>query len=273
MNADSGIYYAYRGILDKLQGFGVDFLPRLLAALAILVVGALLAKLAGRIVRKTLERIHFDALMQRVGIMTILAGIGVKGALSHLLGQTLYYFLLLLFVQASARSLGLDSVSDAVEAFFGYLPQLVAAFLIFVIGNLVAQTTGRLVETAARESGVEMAPSLGRIVSGLILFIAVIMAVGELGIETGLIRIFVIASLAGSALAFGLSFGLGTRSVTHDLVAGYYVRKSFTMGAPVRIGEDEGTLRAVTPTKTFLDRDGEMISVPNRRLLEERTTS
>lgn len=273
MNAEGTIREAFEGILDQLQGFGVDFLPRLAAALAILVVGVLFAKLAGRIVRVTLEKVRFDDLMSRVGVMDILGGLGIKGPLSGLLGRTLYYFLLLLFIQVSARSMGLTSVSDAVDAFFAYLPQLVAAFLIFVIGNLVAQTTGRLIERAARESGVEMAPSLGRIVAGLILFIATIMAVGQLGIETSLIRTFVIAGLAGGALALGLSFGLGTREVTHDIVAGYYVRKTFNVGDPIQVGDDEGTLQAVTPTKSFLEAGEKRISVPNRRLLDERTES
>lgn len=272
-DTEARIREALEGILGQLQGLGVDVLPRLLAALAILIVGLLLAKLAGRIVRVTLQRVRFDDLMERVGITQILRGLGIDGPLSQLLGRGLYYFLLLLFVQASAGSLGLTTVSDAVDSFFGYLPQLVAAFLIFVIGNLVAQTTGRLIERAARESGVEMAPSLGRIVAGLILFIATIMAVTELGIETALIRVFVIAGLAGGALALGLSFGLGTREVTHDIVAGYYVRKVFPVGERLRVGDDEGTVQAVTPTKTFLEAGDDVIAVPNRKVLNERTVS
>ncbi|MDH3284673.1 MAG: mechanosensitive ion channel, partial [Acidobacteriota bacterium] len=110
---------------------------------------------------------------------------------------------------------------------------------------------------------------LGSVVSALILVIAGVMAVGQLKLDTDIIRIVTACVLASLALAFGLSFGLGTREITRNIIAGFYARKVFKMGVPIEIRGQRGNLTAITPTQTLLDKDGETIAISNSAFLEE----
>ena len=70
-------------------------------------------------------------------------------------------------------------------------------------------------------------------------------------------------------LAFGLSFGLGTRGITRSIVAGFYARKTFEMGRRIEIAGESGRLTAITPTQTLLDDGGTIIAVSNQAFLEQ----
>jgi small-conductance mechanosensitive channel len=118
-------------------------------------------------------------------------------------------------------------------------------------------------------AGIEFAPALGRVVTGMIFFIVSIMAISQLKIETEILRIVTSFLLAAGALAFGLSFGLGTREVTRNIVAGFYARRILRIGGPVEIGAVQGTLKAVTPTHTIVESEDRSISIANATFMEQ----
>ena len=76
-------------------------------------------------------------------------------------------------------------------------------------------------------------------------------------------------ALAGLALAFGLSFGLGSRDFTRNILAGFYARKTFQMGEHLSVGEASGRLTAITPTQTILRQDDRIVAVANSVFLEQ----
>ena len=129
---------------------------------------------------------------------------------------------------------------------FAYLPNVVAAVLLVVVGSAVGQFAGDTLRARRRSPASIPARSLGSIVSGVILFVVGIMAIGQLRIDTDMVRIFTICTLSGLALAFGLSFGLGTRDITRNAMAGFYARKVFgpaTHRDPRRTWRGEGDRR------------------------------
>ena len=91
-----------------------------------------------------------------------------KKQLNHFLPRLVYFLLLLLFAKTGADALGLVAISNALGSLFAYLPNLIAALLLVVIGTTAGQFAGRTVTQAARESGIEFAAMLGRVVSALI---------------------------------------------------------------------------------------------------------
>jgi small-conductance mechanosensitive channel len=256
-------------IFQGLVAFVADLVPRLITALVVLLVGILLAKVIERILRTTFARVKVDTLLEKIGVTKTLRSLGVKGSLSESTARMVYWLLLILFVRGAADSIGLTIVSDAIGSFFGYLPNLVAAFLVVMLGNVVAQFAGNAVRESASDSGVDYAPALGRAVTAGILFIVTIMAISQLGIDTEMIRTVVVIGLAGGALGLALTFGLGSREVTRNLMAGFYVRRLYRVGEEIEVEGMRGTVAAVTPTQILLQVDGRTVTVPNRRLLEE----
>ena len=254
----------YQGVIDSL----VAWTPRVLLVFVLVIAALVVAKVVERVQRTEMTRMRFDSLIEKVGIDQAIQRIGVRDSLNQVVPRIVYYLLLILFAKTAADSMGLAAISDAIGAFMAYLPNIVAAVLILVLGSTAAQFAGRAVTQAATNSGIEFGASLGSLVSGVLMFVLGIMAVSQLKIDTEIIRVVTSAVLAGMALAFGLSFGLGSRDVTRSILAGFYARKILNVGDTVEIAGERGVLHAITPTHAILEIDGRKISVSNTAFIE-----
>jgi len=252
-----------------LQATVVTAVPRILVGVVLLVILVLVAKLVERVLRAVLVRLRFDSLLEQAGVDTVMHRLGVRHSLNLVLPRLAYFLLLFLFARTAADALGLTAVSEAIASLFAYLPNVVAAVLLLVVGTSVSQFAGRTVTQAAEESGIEFARQLGGLVSGLILFIVGVMAIGQLRFDTEMVRIVTVCTLSGIALAFGVSVGLGTRDITRNVLAGFYARKIFRPGDPIEVRGQRGLLRAITATQTLIDNETGLVSVANSVFLDE----
>jgi len=255
---------AFQNLLASI----VAWTPRVIVGIVLVVVAIVVAKMVEGILRSVLRRVGFDTLVDRLGIQGSLGKLGIRQPLSSLIPRVLYYLLLVLFARTGADALGLTAISGAIGTFMGYLPNVIAAVLILLLGSTAAQFAGSAVTQAATDSGIEFAGSLGGLVAGVVLGVVGIMAIGQLQVETDVVRIVISALLGAMVLAFGLSFGLGSRDITRNIIAGFYARKTFQIGEEMEIGGERGNLTAITPTQTILERDGQVIAVANATYLE-----
>ncbi len=256
-------------IARDLQEMTVTAAPRVVVGIVVILAMLIVAKLVERILHAVLVRVRFDSLLKQAGVDAILQRVGIRESLNHLLPRLVYFLLLLLFAQTAADGFGLIAISDGIRSMFAYLPNIIAAVLIVVVGTAVSQFAGTAVARAADESGIEFAKSLGSMVSGLILFLVVVMAIGQLQFDTAMVRIVTACVLSGMALAFGLSFGLGSRDITRNVIAGFYARKLFTPGDPLEIRGERGVLKAITATQTIIEREAGTVTVSNAVFLDE----
>lgn len=256
-------------IARDLQELTVSAAPRVVVGLFVIIAMLIIAKLAERVLQVILVRVRFDSLLKQVGVDALLQRVGIRESLNHLLPRLVYFLLLLLFAQTAADGFGLVAISDGIRSMFAYLPNVIAAVLIVVVGSSVSQFAGTAVARAADESGIEFAKSLGSMVSGLILFLVAVMAIGQLQFDTAMVRIVTACVLSGMALAFGLSFGLGSRDITRNVIAGFYARKLFTPGDPLEIRGERGVLKAITATQTIIERESGTVTVANGVFLDE----
>lgn len=255
----------YQGVIESL----IAWTPRVILAVVLIVVALLVAKLIERILRALMTRLNFDSIIERTGLDQALARIGIRESLIQVVPKIVYYLLLILFAKTAADSMGLAAISDAIGAFMAYLPNIVAAILILVLGSTAAQFAGRAVTESATNSGIEFAGSLGSVVSGVLMFVLGIMAISQLQIDTEIVRVVTSAVLAGLALAFGLTFGLGSRDLTRNILAGFYARKTFELGRTMEVRGEAGELKAITPTQTLLQQGERTVAVSNAVFLDE----
>ena len=244
--------------------------PKVVVGIVLIVVGWLFARMVEVVLRQILVRIRFDTLLERVGIDKTLQRIGIRQQLNLLIPRIVYFLLLLLLARTGSDALGLTAISGAIASFFDYVPNIVAALLLLILGTTVGQFAGDMVKESAESSGIDFGPALGRIVSSLILFVVMIMAISQLRIDTEMVRLVTSVLLAGAALAFGLSFGLGTRDLVKNLVAGFYARKVLEVGKTVEIAGQQGTLAAITATHIILEQpDKQSVSIANTMFLDQ----
>ena len=246
----------------------VEKTPQVLMGIGLVLLAFIVAKVIEKILRIIIVRIKLDALVKRAGIDQTLQRVGIRQELNRFLPRLAYFLILFLLGRTAADALGLTAISDAFGAFLSYLPNLIAALLLLIIGSAAAQFAGAAVRNSASSAGLDFAPSLGRVVSAFIMFIVGIMAFGQLKIDTDIIRLVTSFVLAGAALAFGLSFGLGTRGITRQIFAGFYAKKMLDIGANVDIEGQSGRLRAITPTHTILETDDGTVHLSNEAFLD-----
>ncbi len=247
----------------------VNWTPRLVVGLLLVVVAVVVAKVVERVLRRVLKQIGIDGALGALGLDAVGSSVGLTEALSDLIPRFVFYLLLFLFARMPADAMGLEPISSAIGSFMAYLPNVLAATLVLVLGGAGAQFAGRAVTRAAEGTGIEFAGSMGAMAGAILLFVVVVTAISQLKIDTEIVRILTWSSLGMLVLAFGLSFGLGTRGITRSIVAGFYARKTFEMGRRIEIGGETGRLTAITPTQTLLEDGGTIIAVSNQAFLEQ----
>ena len=256
---------SFRHLLDSV----IATAPKVMVGLLLVAAGILVAKVIEIVLRAVLTRVRFDSVVEKAGVDKALQRIGLRQQLNLFIPRLVYFLVLFLLARTAADALGLAAISDAIGAFFSYLPNIVAALLLLVLGSTVGQFAGEMVEQSARSAGIDFAPSLGKLVSGLILFVVAMMAIAQLKVDTEMVRLVTSLTLAGAALAFGLSFGLGTRDVVRNMVAGFYARKFLEVGKSLEVAGQSGVLKAITATHTILAGESGDISVANGTFLDQ----
>ena len=174
-------------------------------------------------------------------------------------------------VRIACLAAGFDEIAGAINTLLAFLPKVIAAIIIVMVGSAVGRFAGGAVSNAAENSGIDYASFLGRLVSSLIFFVVVIMAVAQLGLNMDIVNSVILIGFAGFALCFAMSLGLGTREITRNIVAGFYARKAFSVGDDVVIGGQDGTIKSFSPILTMVERDGKVVAVPNSVFLSTQS--
>lgn len=251
-----------------------NFIPNLFGALVVVLLGFVVAKLLDTLLSKLLAKFGLDRLMSGTGLTKMLGRVGIQVPISTLIGKIVYWFILLVFLVSAAESLGLERVSATLDMLALYLPKVFGAALVLLAGVLLAQLVNGLVRGAAEGIGLEYAAGVGRIAQGLVIIIAISVAISQLEVKTDLLNHVIVIGLITVGLAVALAMGLGSREIAGQILAGIYVRELYQVGQQVRIGEVEGHIEEIGTVKTtLLTDDGELVSLSNRVLLEQRVNS
>lgn len=243
---------APRGFGDSLASAGAAlaerltaYLPSVLAAIVLLLVGWLLAHLL-KVVAVRAARL-LDTLLSRLGLPANVAR-AQAGRGSAVVGAIVFWSVLLAFATAAVQALGLHAFTDWLSRLVQYLPTLLVGLVILAAGWLLATLAGDVAEAAATPLEAAQRRSLGRIVRAAIVAGAILIAADQVGVRITFLAIFA----AAVALTFGggvaVAVGLGSREHVANLIAAHHLREAFTVGQWLRVGEHEGRLLEITST-------------------------
>lgn len=208
-------------ILESLQRSWYEvaaFVPRFLVALALLVVGWLLARGIEWVIVRVLRRARLDEAAEHTGLDDFLLRGGVRFTLVTLVAKTVYWGVLLVFSLAVFDLLGLTLGSDLVGQASNYVPNVLAAIVVLVFGSLGARFVRGLVEAYLNNVGVKEASGLGLLVHGALFSFVIILALEQLGIDVRLLSAAFQLAFGGLCLALALAFGLGGRSWAESIL-------------------------------------------------------
>jgi small-conductance mechanosensitive channel len=259
------------GILDVAGEELGSFLPRFAGALVLLVVGLLVAKLAGRIVRRALQAADLDRAAARFGVDEHLARAGLPPSLSEVIGRAARIALDLVVIFAALSLLGLGFLSEALNAAVLAIPDVLIAAALVLIGLVLGGIARQRVERLTFQ--LDLPISLGRAAQVLVVAIFAITAAAQIAVSTAILLVLVAIVLAGVVGMLALAFGLGGQGVARELSAGRHAGSAFAKGDEITVGEVRGRVVAVETMATVLDvGGGDRVRVPNRHLVESTVT-
>jgi hypothetical protein len=186
-------------------------IPRIIGFVVVLIVGWIIASLLARGVQALLHAVKFNDLARRSGFAEFVEKMGVREDASGVIASIVKWFVRLITLVVAFDTLGLPAVSNVFNQVLFWLPNLIVALVVLVIGGLAANALSRVVRGATAEAGLSNPETLETVTKVAVWGFAIVIAVNQLGIATTLINTLLIGLVGALALAFGLAFGLGGR--------------------------------------------------------------
>jgi len=186
-------------------------IPRILGFAVVLIIGWIISSLLARGVQALLHAVRFNDLARRSGLADFVHKMGVKDDSSAVLAGIVKWFVRLITLVVAFDTLGLPAVSNVLQQLLLWLPNLVVALVVLVIGGLAATALSQLVRGASAEAGFTNPDMLAAVTRVAVWGFTIVVAVNQLGIATTLINTLLVGIVGALALAFGLAFGLGGR--------------------------------------------------------------
>src|SRR5919198_1026818 len=206
------------------------YVPRVISAAIILIIGYVIARIVRGLLTKGLRLVHFDQIADRAGITGMLQRAGTRMDGARLLATIVFWWIFLMFVVNALDALALPTISAYLNLILGYLPRLFVAFLIVVVGALIANVVAGAVRGATAETSPTTSGLLGSLAKWFILLFALLTAVTELDIAQSMIFILFASAVGMVALAGGLAFRPCGRETAPQMVNNWYIRNQ--QGAP-----------------------------------------
>jgi hypothetical protein len=197
-------------------------IPRFIGFLVILVVGWFIASLLATAVATLLRAVKFNDLAQRSGFQGFVHNMGLKTDASGFLANIVKWFVRLIVLVVAFDALGLPAVSQVLQQFLLWIPNLVVAVVVLVITGLAANALGDLVRGSTAQAGLSNPDLLANIARIAVWAFGIVIAVNQIGVAQALVNTLFMGFIGALALAAGLAFGLGGRETAAQVVQGWY---------------------------------------------------
>lgn len=205
-------------------GFAIllDGIPKIIGFLVILIIGWIVASIVAGVVDRLLHAIKFDDIAERSGVAGFVRDMGLNTDSAGVVSDIVKWFIRLIVLVAAFDALGLPTVSKVLNAFLLWIPNLVVALVVLVVGGIIAGALYRIVRGTAEASGLGNAPLLATLAKWTVWGFAFIVALNQIGIARTLVDTLFMGFVGAIALAVGLAFGLGGRETAGMIVRNWY---------------------------------------------------
>ncbi|MGI8836457.1 MAG: mechanosensitive ion channel family protein [Pyrinomonadaceae bacterium] len=233
-DTSDAIWYSFTNALNSFM----SFLPALVGAIIVLIIGWIISGFLAKLIVKALNMIGFERAVQNSGISDFIRRSGTKWTTSQMIGEMIKWFIRLIFIQAAANILRMPQLTTIINSIVLFIPNLVVALVIVVIGSLIAKFLSGAVRASVSEMGVGSPNLLATLTQYAVIGFAVIAAANQIGVAAVVVNTLFIGFVAAIALAVGLALGLGGREVGAQITQSLY-ESSQRMADQARQRSDE----------------------------------
>ena len=197
----------------------LEFVPQLILAIALVLIGWILGWLIERVFITLFSALSFiDESLKNVGLEDFTKRAGMQVNLGKFFGVIFKVFVIFVFLVAALDVLGLETVNTfLVDRVLGYIPNIISAAIVIIIGLVVANFTSRFIVTTTSAMKLQGAIA-ARVTKWAILVVTILVALAELGIATAIVESTILGIIASVSLALGLAFGLGGQKAASEFI-------------------------------------------------------
>ncbi len=202
-----------RASIQELWITVANFLPSLIGALAVFIVGLIVAAVLEKVAERLIFYIRLDILLKKVGLEAIVERAHMKLNSGHFVGKIVYWFFVLAFLLAASDILGFFTLSAFLRDVLSYIPQVLVAMLILLAAFVLANFLRGLVRASVMSANLHGAKGLGMLTWWVVMIFGLLTALVQLGVAVSIINTLITGLIAMISLAGGLAFGLGGKEM------------------------------------------------------------
>lgn len=200
----------------------VTFVPTLIGASLVFIIGLVLANWLKLLVVKLLNLLKLSELLGNASVKKFLENAQISQKVETILGELVRYITILIFFVAAVNLLGLSTVTQVLNSLLGYLPNIFAAIIILFAGVILAGFLEKVVKGSLGGVDIKLSRLMGKFTSYLVVFFTSLAAISQLGIAQNLVNTLFIGLVGMLTLALGLAFGLGSKDLVKTLLEDWY---------------------------------------------------
>jgi small-conductance mechanosensitive channel len=198
----------------------LEVIPAMLIAILILVAGYFVARTLEKWVDATLKRLDFNKVAEAGGLREAVDRTGARMDPEHAVGKLLFWLMMLIVILLASAALGLESINEMFGIMISFIPTLISAIVIVILGMIVGEFVRGVIVASA--GGVEGVPTLAKFAKAAVVVIAIFMALQQLGVAEEIVTSAFTLILGAVALAVGLAFGFGNRRLAGEITRRWY---------------------------------------------------
>lgn len=245
-------------------------IPRFFMALLVLIVGLLIARLARLFTRKLLLAVGIDRIATQFNDIDIVQSSRTSISLAGIIAQVVYVFLVLMTLMAVTDVLHIAALSEMVKRMINYLPSLLTAGAMLLFGILLSELLRNVVLRTCQSLGIPSAKMIALVVFYFGAITVIISALGQAQIDTSFISANLTVVIGAIAFAFALGYGLASKALMANYLAGQYHGDRIRIGDEVSVEGMRGKVVMIDSTALTLQTEDRAIVVPMSKLTTEK---
>lgn len=243
---------------------------QIIGAAIVFLIGYIIAKVVYKVVKKVLIGIGVDQIGDKLNDIDFVNQTNVKIKISEVLAKTLYYIILLLFTLAATEVLNMPAISTLVADIINYVPSLLSASIVLIIGIFIADFIKDIVATACKSLNIPAGSFIANFVFYFLFITIGMSALNQAQFNTGFITQNLSIVLGGIVAAFAIGYGFASRDLMSNFIASFYSKKKVKLGDKIGIEGQIGTVIEIDSNAITLQGDGKKILIPLSKLTSEQ---
>jgi hypothetical protein len=248
------------------------FFSNFISALVILIIGWLVAKTASIVIKNVLSRVGIDKLGDKIKNIEAIKKFNLEIKLSKIISLIVYIFIMLFLSVSAADKLGVPAISNMFLLLVEFIPKVIVACIMTLLGLFLSDLARNFVVALCKSFNIASGKLIGMGVFFFLLFITVILALGQAGINTALLESSFNIIIGGMVLAFAIGYGFASKDILLNILSSFYSKNRFVEGQEIEIEGVRGIIVKMDNTSITIENNGNKTIFPLKVIQTQKVT-